>query len=188
MTVLFADVVGSMDIAAALGPERLRELMTDVVTRTGAVVRRYDGTLNQFTGDGIMALFGAPKALEDHARRACLAALAIQGEIQGLAAEVDRRDSITLQLRIGLNSALSPMNRSAAEVEIAAGETALNEAISRQGRVVGIKGPPGIGKSRITREASAAAERHGIEVISTSCESHSSQRRAPRYRGGAGDR
>ena len=58
---------------------------------------------------------------------------------------------------------------------MAAVETALNEAISRQGRVVGIKGPPGIGKSRITREASAAAERHGIEVISTSCESHSSQ-------------
>ena len=51
VTVLFADVVGSMDIAAALGPERLRELMTDVVTRAGAVVRRYDGTLNQFTGD-----------------------------------------------------------------------------------------------------------------------------------------
>lgn len=51
VTVLFADVVGSMDIAGALGPERLRELMTDVVTRTGAVVRRYDGTLNQFTGD-----------------------------------------------------------------------------------------------------------------------------------------
>src|SRR4051812_32884375 len=75
VTVLFADVVRSMDLAAALGPERLRELMTDVVTRAGTVIRRYDGTLNQFTGDGIMALFGAPKALEDHAHRACLAAL-----------------------------------------------------------------------------------------------------------------
>lgn len=69
VTVLFADVVRSMDIAAALGPERLRELMNDVVTRSGTVVRRYGGTLNQFTGDGIMALFGAPKALEDHALR-----------------------------------------------------------------------------------------------------------------------
>jgi len=80
VTVLFADIVRSMDIAAALGPERLRELMGDVVTRSATVVRRYGGTLNQFTGDGIMALFGAPKALEDHALRASLAALDIQAE------------------------------------------------------------------------------------------------------------
>ncbi len=75
VTVLFADVVRSMDIVAVLGPERMRELMTELVNRSEAVVRRYGGTLNQFTGDGIMALFGAPKSLEDHAFRACLAAL-----------------------------------------------------------------------------------------------------------------
>ena len=75
MTVLFADVVHSMDIAAAVGAERLREIMTELVERSAAVVQRYGGTVD-YTGDGVMALFGAPVALEDHAFRACLAALA----------------------------------------------------------------------------------------------------------------
>src|ERR1700722_10336432 len=75
VTVLFADVVRSMDIASAVGAERLREIMTDLVDISGAVVRRYGGTVDKFTGDGIMALFGAPVALEDHAIRACLSAL-----------------------------------------------------------------------------------------------------------------
>ncbi|MDT5017297.1 MAG: hypothetical protein QOD39_3457 [Mycobacterium sp.] len=104
VTVLFADVVRSMDIVAALGPERMRELMAELVNRSEAVVRRFGGTLNQFTGDGIMALFGAPKSLEDHAFRACLAALDIQQEVQRLAVEVSRRDGLELRLRIGLNS------------------------------------------------------------------------------------
>ena len=67
VTVLFADVVHSMDIAAAVGPERLREIMTELVNRAAVVVPRYGGTLSQFTGDGLMAVFGAPVALEDHA-------------------------------------------------------------------------------------------------------------------------
>src|SRR6185436_17307130 len=71
VTVLFADVVHSMDIAAAVGAERLREIMAKLVDRSTAVVKRYGGTLSQFTGDGIMAVFGAPVALEDHAVRAC---------------------------------------------------------------------------------------------------------------------
>src|SRR6516165_10150089 len=78
VTVLFADVVHSMDIAATVGPERLREIMTDLADRCAAVVQRYGGTVDKFTGDGIMAVFGAPVALEDHAVRACLAALGIQ--------------------------------------------------------------------------------------------------------------
>ena len=82
VTVLFADVVHSMDIAAAVGPERLREIMTDLVDRCAAVVQRYGGTVDKFTGDGIMAVFGAPVALEDHAIRACLAALGVQEEAQ----------------------------------------------------------------------------------------------------------
>ncbi len=76
VTVLFADVVHSMDIAAAVGAERLREIMTELVDCAAAVVRRYGGTVDKFTGDGIMAVFGAPISLEDHAFRACLAALA----------------------------------------------------------------------------------------------------------------
>ena len=80
VTVLFADVVHSMSIAAVVGTERLREIMTELVNRAMAVVQRYGATVDQFTGDGIMAVFGAPVALEDHALRACLAALEIQRE------------------------------------------------------------------------------------------------------------
>ena len=83
--MLFADLVHSMDIAAAVGAERLREIMTDLLDRSTAVVKRYGGTLSQFTGDGIMAVFGAPVALEDHAIRACLAALGVQEEAPALA-------------------------------------------------------------------------------------------------------
>jgi class 3 adenylate cyclase len=104
VTVLFADVVQSMDIAAAVGAERLREIMSELLDRSTAVVKRYGGTLSQFTGDGIMAVFGAPITLEDHAFRACLAALGIQEEARRLAAGVQDRDGIDLRVRVGLNS------------------------------------------------------------------------------------
>jgi class 3 adenylate cyclase len=103
VTVLFADVVRSMDIAAAVDIERLREIMTELVERSAAVLQRYGGTV-EYNGDGVMALFGAPVALEDHAFRACLAALGIQQEMSRLAAEVQRRDGVALRLRLGLNS------------------------------------------------------------------------------------
>jgi len=103
VTVLFADVVRSTDIAAALDMERLREIMTELIERSAVVVRRYGGTV-EYNGDGVMALFGAPVALEDHAFRGCLAALAIQEEANRLAAEVARRDGVALRLRVGLNS------------------------------------------------------------------------------------
>src|SRR6478752_9525724 len=104
VTVLFADVVRSMDIAAVLDAERLREVMTDLVEQSAEVARRYGGGTVEYTGDGVMVLFGAPVALEDHAFRACLAALAIQEEATGLAAEVQRRDGLAPQVRVGLNS------------------------------------------------------------------------------------
>src|SRR5215208_97896 len=103
VTVLFADVVRSMDIAAAVDMERLREVMTDLLERSAAVLRRYGGTV-EYNGDGVMAIFGAPIALEDHAFRACLAAMDIQQEANRLAAEVARRDEVALRLRVGLNS------------------------------------------------------------------------------------
>ena len=103
VTVLFADVVRSMDMAAALDIERLREIMTELLENSAAVVRRYGGTV-EYNGDEVMALFGAPITLEDHAFRACLAALAIQEEANRLAAEVQRRDGVALQVRVGLNS------------------------------------------------------------------------------------
>jgi adenylate cyclase len=103
VTVLFADVVHSMDLAATLDMERWREIMTELAERSAAVVRRYGGTV-EFTGDGVMATFGAPVALEDHAFRGCLAALAIQEETNRLAALVARRDGVALRVRVGLNS------------------------------------------------------------------------------------
>jgi adenylate cyclase len=104
VTVLFVDVVGSMKLAAVLHPERLREIMNELFNRAAAVVQRYQGTLDKFTGDGLMALFGAPVALEDHALRACIAALGIQTVTQEFAVDVFRRDNVRLEVRAGLNS------------------------------------------------------------------------------------
>src|SRR6267378_5839898 len=100
VTVLFADVVHSMDIAATVGAERLREIMAELADRCAAVVQRYGGTVDKFTGDGIMAVFGAPVALEDHALRACLAALDIQREAQGLATDIEPCDGVSLKMRV----------------------------------------------------------------------------------------
>ena len=104
VTVLFADVVGSMQLAAVLETERLREIMNELFNRSAAVVQRYQGTMDKFTGDGLMALFGAPLALEDHALRACISSMEIQSAAERFADEVYRRDGVRLQLRVGLNS------------------------------------------------------------------------------------
>ena len=258
MTVLFADVVHSMDIAAAVGPERLREIMSELLDRSTAVVTRYGGMLSQFTGDGIMAVFGAPVALEDHAIRACLAALGVQEEAKRLATGVHDRDGIDLWLRVGLNSgqviageigsgalgytaigeqvgmaqrmeSVAPpgavmLSASTARLvdsfaalgeaelvqikgadepvrahrllgvgdrhrgvgraestlvgrrwELSAVEGLLDRAVDGHGAVVGVAGPPGIGKSRLMREVAAMAHRRGVEVFTAFCESHTSQ-------------
>src|SRR6201997_3773495 len=83
VTVLFADVVHSMDIAAAVGAERLREIVAELTDRCATVVQRYGSTVAQFTGDGMMAVFGAPVALEDHAVRACLDPLPLRRRPRG---------------------------------------------------------------------------------------------------------
>ncbi len=255
VTVLFADVVRSMDIAAKVDTERLREIMTELVSRAATVVKRYGGTVDKFTGDGIMAIFGAPTALEDHALRACLAALGIQDEVKALAPEVERRDGITLQLRVGLNSgqviagdigsgapgytavgeqvgmaqrmesvaphggvmlgestarlvegaavlgepelvhikgadqpvpahrllsiAAQPQRIGAVEPtlvgrdwELSTLAAMLDRSISGRGPVVGVAGPPGIGKTRLAREAVQLAKSLDFDVFSTFCESH----------------
>lgn len=254
VTVLFADVVRSMDIAATLDTERLRELMGELFERSAAVVRRFGGTVSQFTGDGIMAVFGAPTTLEDHAFRACLAALDIQSTTQQLAVDVQQRDGVTLQLRIGLNSGqviageissstagyttigkqvgmaqrmesvappggvmlsestarlvenaavLSdpelvqikgadepvcarqlmaigehrPVRRTESALvgrswELSTVTSILDEAIGGAGCIVTVVGPPGIGKSRLIREAAAVAADRAVSVITTYCESH----------------
>lgn len=254
VTVLFADVVRSMAMAAVLDLERLREIMAELVERAATVVERYGGTV-EYNGDGVMALFGAPMALEDHAFRGCLAALAIQDEANRLATDVRLRDDVTLQLRIGLNSgrviagdlgaksaryaatgatvgfaqrmeaaarpgevmlsdatarlvegvvildepewlrvknsdepvrghrliSISPRTgtggRSETELvgrrwELAAIDAMMERAVDGHGGAVTVVGPPGIGKSRIAREAAALAARRGVEVSWVFCESH----------------
>jgi adenylate cyclase len=255
VTVLFADVVHSMNIAATVGTERLREIMADLADRCAAVVQQYGGTVDRFTGDGIMAVFGAPAALEDHAIRACMAALNIQHETGHLATEVQRRDDVILQLRIGLNSGrvvageigsgpfgytavgdqvgmaqrmesvappggvmLSESTARLVEHATVLGEPEwvhvkgaeepllarrllrvaderrrigrreptlvgrtwelntlagiLDRAIRGAGCLAGVVGPPGIGKSRIAREAVTLATGRGVAVFTVYCESH----------------
>ena len=104
VTVLSASVVDSMDLAAAVGVERFHEIITELVDRCAVIVQRYGGMIDKSTGEGIIAVFGAPAALEDHALRACLAALGIQQEANGLADKVQRHDGGDLRLRIGLTS------------------------------------------------------------------------------------
>ena len=258
VTVLFADVVHSMDIAAAVGAERLREIMTDLVNRAAVAIQRYGGTVGSFTGDGVMAVFGAPVALEDHAFRACLAALRIQEEAKRLAVGVAERDGVELRLRVGLNSGrviageigsgpfvytaigeqvgmaqrmesvAAPggvmLSASTARLvdgvatvgepefvhikgsdepvlarrllglglqrhairraesnlvgrrsEVSAVEGLLDRGIDGHGGVVGVVGPPGIGKSRLVREVTAMAGLRDVEVFTAFCESHTSQ-------------
>jgi class 3 adenylate cyclase/RecA/RadA recombinase len=254
VTVLFADVVRSMAIASAVDLERLREIMTEFLERAVAVVQRFGGIV-EYHGDGIMALFGAPIALEDHAFRGCLAALAIQDEAHAQAEQIQLRDELELRVRVGLNSgrvivgelgitslgyaatgatvgfaqrmeAAAPpggvmLSEATARLvehavslsdpeplhvkghdgpvcgrrllginprdglvgrtelplvgrrwELAALDAVLERTGGHRGGIVNVVGPPGIGKSRIAREAAALAASRGIEVSWAYCESH----------------
>jgi class 3 adenylate cyclase len=104
VTVLFADLKGSMELLADRDPEDARQLLDPVLERLMAAVHHYEGTVNQVMGDGIMALFGAPLAHEDHAVRACYAALAMQEAIRRYSAEVRRTHGVEVQIRVGLHS------------------------------------------------------------------------------------
>jgi class 3 adenylate cyclase len=104
VTVLFADLKGSMELLADRDPEEARAVLDPVLERMMAAVHRYEGTVNQVMGDGIMALFGAPLAHEDHAVRACYAALRMQEEIRRYTGELRRRQGLEVQIRVGLNS------------------------------------------------------------------------------------
>ena len=147
VTVLFADVVHSMDIAAAVGAERLREIMAELFDRSAAVVQRFGGTVDKFTGDGIMAVFGAPVALEDHAVRACLAARGVQEEAKPLVVDAHTRDGVDLRLRVGLNSG-----------EVIAGDigsrplsyTAIGEQVGMAQRMESVAPPGGVMLSEST--------------------------------------
>ena len=104
ITVLFADIKGSMELVAYRDPEDARKLLHDVLERMIEAVHRYEGTVNQVMGDGILALFGAPLAHEDHAVRACYAALRMQETISRYADDVQRLHGLPVTIRVGLNS------------------------------------------------------------------------------------
>jgi len=104
VTVLFADLKGSMEFLAERDPEDARRLLDPVLERMMDAVHHYEGTVNQVMGDGIMALFGAPLAHEDHAVRACYAALRMQEAVRRYAEEVRREHGVELRIRVGLNS------------------------------------------------------------------------------------
>src|SRR5256886_7984594 len=104
VTVLFADMKGSMELLADRDPEDARKILDPVLERMMEAVHRYEGTVNQVMGDGLMALFGAPLAHEDHAVRACYAALRMQEAVKQYADAVWRAQSVRIQIRVGLNS------------------------------------------------------------------------------------
>ena len=104
VTVLFADLKGSMELLADRDPEEARKLLDPVLERMMEAVHRYEGTVNQVMGDGIMALFGAPLAHEDHAVRACYAALRMQESLKRYADDTRRSHGVEVQIRVGLNS------------------------------------------------------------------------------------
>ena len=161
VTVLFADVVHSMDIAAAVGAERLREIMAELVNRAAVVVQRYGGTVDKFTGDGIMAVFGAPVALEDHAVRACMAALGIQEECALLAVEVSDCDGVDFALRVGLNSG----QVIAGEVgSTSLGYTTIGEQVGMAQRMESVA-PPGNCGSCAPRLTSATGEAGSVRRL-----------------------
>jgi class 3 adenylate cyclase len=163
--LLFADVVRPMDIAAAVGAERLREIMTDLVDRAAVVVQRYGGTVGSFTGDGIMAVFGAPITLEDHAVRACRAALGIQEEAKRLAAGVHDRDGIDLWLRVGLNSG----QVMAGEIGSGAlGYTAIGEQVGMAQRMESVASPGAVmfsaSTARLVDSSAAVGEAELVQI------------------------
>ena len=104
VTILFADLKGSMELLADRDPEEARTILDPVLECMMEAVHRYEGTVNQVMGDGIMALFGAPLAHEDHAVRACYAALRMQGAVKRYAEGVLRSHGVTVRIRVGLNS------------------------------------------------------------------------------------
>ena len=106
VTVLFADVSGFTSISEQLDPEEVHQLMNRAFELMLGEVHRYEGTINQFLGDGVMALFGAPIAHEDHAQRAVHAALGMQRVLQGYGAELQRTQGIAFRVRMGLNTGL----------------------------------------------------------------------------------
>jgi class 3 adenylate cyclase/tetratricopeptide (TPR) repeat protein len=155
VTVLFADVQGSMDMAEQQDPEQWHTIMQRFFSTLADAVHRFEGTVDKFTGDGIMAVFGAPIAHEDHARRACYAALKMLDDVGEYAAELRRKHGLNFSTRIGINSG-----------EVVAGEigeggyTAVGHTVGLAQRMEALAEP---GKAYLTESTAELA--HGFMAL-----------------------
>jgi class 3 adenylate cyclase len=153
VTVLSADLKGSMELLADRDPEEARKLLDPVLQLMMDAVHRYEGTVNQMMGDGIMALFGAPVTHEDHAVRACYAALRMQEAVKRYAEAVFRSDGVTVQIRVGLNSGDVVVRSSGSDLRM--DYTAVGQTTHLAARMEQLASP---GTTRLTADTVALAE------------------------------
>jgi adenylate cyclase len=153
VTVLFADVMGSMDLAEQHDPEEWRKIMQRFFSILADAVTEFEGTVDKFTGDGIMAVFGAPVAYEDHAQRACYAALRMLDDVSEYAAELRREEGLNFSVRVGANSGEVVAG---AIGEAVGGEyTAIGHTVGLAQRMEALAEP---GKAYLTESTAALAE------------------------------
>jgi predicted ATPase/class 3 adenylate cyclase len=153
VTVLFADVVRSMELAERVDPEEWHRLLDRLFRILAGGVHRYEGTINQYTGDGIMALFGAPIAHEDHAQRACAAALDLARELGALAEDVRREGGLEFAVRMGLNSGEVVVGRIGDDLRM--DYTAQGHVVGLAARVQQLAPPGGIAVTEQTARLAA---------------------------------
>ena len=159
VSVLFADVVGSMELASQADPETWRRTMERLFALSCDAVHRYEGTVDKFTGDGVMAIFGAPIAHEDHARRACYAALELQDALVAYAEELRTEQDRELAVRIGLNSGEVVVGAIGENLEL--DYTAIGHTVGLAQRVEQLAEP---GEIRLTEHTAALAEGY-LELV-----------------------
>src|SRR6267142_2368154 len=149
VTVMFTDVSGFTAISERLDPEDVHAIMDRAFEVILDAVHRYEGTINQFLGDGVMALFGAPIAHEDHAQRALSAALAIQAGLKPLAEDVKRVHGVDFQMRMGINT--GPVVVGAIGHDLRMDYTAVGDTTNLAARLLAIANPGQIVASRRTQ-------------------------------------
>lgn len=155
ITALSADVKGSMDLAESTDPEVWHAAMDGLFKVLSAGVHRFEGTVQRFTGDGIMALFGAPVAHEDHARRACHAALHISDAIESFAVDLRRTNGLNFHVRIGVNSGEVVVGTIGDDLDMQ--YTAIGHAVGLADRIQALAAP---GTPYITESTAALVEGH----------------------------
>jgi class 3 adenylate cyclase len=176
-----------MDLAVVLDSERRREVMGELFNRCGAIVKRFGGTVDKFTGDGIMALFGAPIALEDHAARACHAAVEIQRAAALLATDVHRRDGVSYAVRVGLDSGEVVTGQSGSQPT---SYTAVGAHVGMAQRMESVAPPGGVmvseSTARLVAHTATLGEPQMVEIKGAAAPAPA--RLLPRWRAGGWER